>query len=91
MVNDYTPTTEEVRAGYSTATYDDSKAEAEFDRWLAEVKAEEREKVVELIRRQAEGSQLEGDQKAVTLYEGLIAFIYIQNPYRQENHATDSD
>ena len=39
-MSDYTPTTEEIRAGYSTATYDDAKAEAEFDRWLAEVKAE---------------------------------------------------
>ena len=37
---DYTPTTEEVRTGYSTATYDDAKAEIEFDRWLAEVKAQ---------------------------------------------------
>jgi hypothetical protein len=39
-VSDYTPTTEEVRTGYSTATYDDDKAGEEFDRWLAEVKAQ---------------------------------------------------
>lgn len=39
-MSDYTPTTEEVRAGYSTATYDDAKAETEFDRWLAEIKAQ---------------------------------------------------
>ena len=35
-MSDYTPTTEEVRAGYSTATYDDATAEIEFDRWLEE-------------------------------------------------------
>jgi hypothetical protein len=40
LMSGYTPTTEEVRTGYSTATYDDDKAGEEFDRWLAEVKAQ---------------------------------------------------
>ncbi len=42
-MTDYTPTTEEVREGYSTATYDDAKSGAEFDLWLAEVKREAKE------------------------------------------------
>ncbi len=84
-MSDYTPDTEEVRDAWGEYKCSPPCKEcpAEFDRWLAEVKAQEREKVIELIRRQAEGSQLEGDQKAVTLYKGLIAFIYMQNPYRQ--------
>ncbi len=61
-MTDYTPTTEEVRLEYSRTGRRPDREEA-FNAWLAEVKAEEREKVIELIRRQAEGSQLEGDQK----------------------------
>lgn len=37
-MSDYTPTTEEVRDRYNT--FDNPKTEAEFDRWLAEVKAQ---------------------------------------------------
>ena len=80
-MSDYTPTTEEV-IGLRSLLTENGMAE-EFDRWLAEVKAQALEEVLALIRRQAEGSQLEGDQKAVLLYEGLIAFLLIQNPYRQ--------
>ncbi len=36
-MTDYTPTTEEVRDRYNT--FDNPKTEAEFDRWIAEVKA----------------------------------------------------
>jgi len=40
-MTDYTPTTEEIRAGweYATAVIGD-EGTAQFDRWLAEVKAE---------------------------------------------------
>ena len=41
-MSDYTPTTEEVR---QLAPLTDE----EFDRWLAEVKAQERERIVKLI------------------------------------------
>ena len=50
MMSDYTPTTEEVRAAYegqlikigdnAYQLLDEAHAKAEFDRWLAEVKAE---------------------------------------------------
>ena len=89
-MSDYTPTTEEVRNKYSGFSTSNSNHTgqvylnfAEFDRWLAEVKAQALEEVLDIIRGQAEGSQLEGDQKAVLLYEGLIAFLLIHNPYRK--------
>ncbi len=76
----YTPTTKEVREIYrgclvqtDTNIYsfvDEAQADGEFDRWLAEVKAEAFE-------------------------EGMGGFYeagrFCPNPYRQENHATDSD
>ena len=50
MMSDYTPTTEEVRGAYegqlikigdnAYQLLDEAHAKAEFDRWLAEVKAE---------------------------------------------------
>ena len=42
---DYTPTTEEVRNKYASW----SDAYPEFDRWLAEVKAQERERIIKLL------------------------------------------
>lgn len=39
-MSDYTPTTEEVREEYADCTAGMYDAYAEFDRWLAEVKAE---------------------------------------------------
>ncbi len=76
----YTPTTEEVREVYrgclvqtDTNIYsfvDEAQADAEFDRWLAEVKAQ----VWDDAWR--EGSEYPKENF---------------NPYRQENHATDSN
>ena len=55
-MSDYTPTTEEVRArynadefGYSAGLNDPCP---EFDRWLAEVKAQERERIIKLFKGQ---------------------------------------
>ena len=55
----YTPTTEEVREVYrgclvqtDTNIYsfvDEAQADGEFDRWLAEVKAQERKHVINLL------------------------------------------
>ena len=78
----YTPTTKEVREVYrgclvqtDTNIYsfvDEAQADAEFDRWLAEVKAQAWEEGYET------GSvRSYGDSP--------------NNPYRQENHATDSN
>ena len=39
-MSDYTPTTEEVRLDYAPAKTFPADAEAQFDRWLAEVKAQ---------------------------------------------------
>ena len=39
-MTDYTPTTEEVRLRYSDSRYWGEELDAQFDRWLAEVKAE---------------------------------------------------
>ena len=42
-MNDYTPTTEQVRKAYKNSVVDvwgTKKPNAEFDRWLTEVKAE---------------------------------------------------
>ena len=44
-MSDYTPTTEEVRDKYASW----SDAYPEFDRWLAEVKAQERERIIKLL------------------------------------------
>lgn len=48
----YTPTTEEVRESYvlmqKCSAY--PEPEAEFDRWLAEVKAQERERIIQLLK-----------------------------------------
>ncbi len=44
-MSDYTPTTEEVRNSYASW----SDAYPEFDRWLAEVKAQERERIIKLL------------------------------------------
>ena len=38
--SDYTPTTEEIRLDYAPAKTFPADAEAQFDRWLAEVKAQ---------------------------------------------------
>ena len=56
-MSDYTPTTEEVRDAFSDYKEDDAggwfKAQAGFDRWLAEVKAQERkaerERIMDII------------------------------------------
>ena len=54
-MSDYTPTTEDIRAGweYATAVIGD-EGTAQFDRWLAEVKAQERkaehERIIEAIK-----------------------------------------
>ena len=53
-MSDYTPTTEEVREGYS-AEYDGCDCEncqydrIAFDRWFAEVKAQERERIATML------------------------------------------
>ena len=39
-MTDYTPTTEEVRLRYSDSRYWGEELDAQFDRWLAEIKAE---------------------------------------------------
>ena len=50
-MSDYTPTTEDIRAGweYATAVIGD-EGTAQFDRWLAEVKAKEREDCVNHVK-----------------------------------------
>ena len=78
----YTPTTEEVREVYrgclvqtDTNIYsfvDEAQADGEFDRWLAEVKAEVWQ---------------EGFDRGVLFFNAGDE----RNPYRQENHAPDSD
>ncbi len=69
-MTDYTPTTEEVWRAYINWEY--GGPGAEFDRWLAEVKAEVWQ---------------EGFDRGVLFFNAGDE----RNPYRQENHATDSD
>ena len=71
MMSDYTPTTEEVRNSYASW----SDAYPEFDRWLAEVKAEAWE----------EGAI------ATAMYFDPPKLSEPTNPYRQEHDATDTN
>ena len=43
-MTDYTPTTEEIRLRYSDSRHWGEELDAQFDRWLAEVKAQAWEK-----------------------------------------------
>lgn len=74
----YTPTTEEVRAGYSTATYDDAKAEAEFDRWLIA----ERKRVAEMAIKKER-------KRAMTIIMTNIGEIVWQVKHNPETDAID--
>ena len=50
---DYTPTTEQVKKYYDIARieYDDNYGgEAEFDRWLESVRAQERERIIHILK-----------------------------------------
>ena len=50
-MSDYTPTTEEIKAKYTMPECCEvcQTEAAEFDRWLAEVKAQERERIIKLL------------------------------------------
>lgn len=53
MIDPYTPTTEEVRTGYSDDGMFTEKREGMFDRWLAQHDAELRQQVAREIRAEA--------------------------------------
>jgi len=77
-VSDYTPTTEDIRAGweYATAVIGD-EGTAQFDRWLAEVKAQVWEEGFDAGERDVHEHEL-------THWDDSDC---IQNPYRQgEEH-----
>lgn len=48
-MSDYTPTTEEIRADYCLLADVSRPRQLQFDRWLAEVKAQERERIIALL------------------------------------------
>ena len=57
MVNDYTPTTEDVRREYAIAREgieSPDEVVAQFDRWLAEVKAQRDKHIISLIKKDCE-------------------------------------
>ena len=68
-MSDYTPTTEEVRRSWERPYWEPSRGK-EFDRWLAEVKAQVWDDAWK------EGSEYPKENF---------------NPYREGNHATDTD
>jgi len=72
-VSDYTPTTEEVRDRYASQT----DAYPEFDRWLAEVKAQA---VIELVARIEAAVILLGDDDITPTGRRMISKVL--NPYR---------
>ena len=83
-MTDYTPTTEEIRIGkrkitdgkfYYTERY---VTDAEFDRWLAEVKAEA---VIELVARIEAAVILLGDDDITPTGRRMISKVL--NPYRR--------
>ena len=78
-MTDYTPTTEDIRAGweYATAVIGD-EGTAQFDRWLAEVKAEA---VIELVARIEAAVILLGDDDITPTGRRMISKVL--NPYRQ--------
>ncbi len=90
-MSDYTPTTEAVRDAFSDYKEDDAggwfKAQAvdykaEFDRWLAEVKAEAN---IELVARIEAAVILLGDGDITPTGRRMISKVL--NPYRQgEEH-----
>lgn len=67
-------TTQDIREGYSTATYDDVKAEAEFNDWLSEelAKAEaKREKeIITLLQKLDTEEDLCGISYAIACIKG---------------------
>ena len=84
-MSEYTPTTEEVRKAYLSLrggiTWYEGKAEvidAQFDRWLAEVKAEA---VIELVARIEAAVILLGDDDITPTGRRMISKVL--NPYRQ--------
>lgn len=79
-MSDYTPTTEEVRESYVLMQRCISypNPEAEFDRWLAEVKAEA---VIELVARIEAAVILLGDDDITPTGRRMISKVL--NPYRQ--------
>ena len=140
QMSDYTPTTEEVRLDYAPAKTFPADAEEQFDRWLAEVKATEREDcvnhvkflycshsmehkpyqeavddIVEVLTGKEDGSEVFEKWLAEVKAEAVIDLVArieaavillgddditptgrrmiskVLNPYRQENHATDSN
>ena len=74
----YTPTTEEVRLDYAPAKTFPADAEEQFDRWLAEVKAEA---VIELVARIEAAVILLGDDDITPTGRRMISKVL--NPYRQ--------
>ena len=88
MMCDYTPTTEEVRGAYegqlikvgdnAYQLLDEAHAKAEFDRWLADVKAQA---VIELVARIEAAVILLGDDDITPTGRRMISKVL--NPYRQ--------
>jgi len=85
----YTPTTEEVRLDYAPAKTFPADAEAQFDRWLAEVKAEacphtfaqqlEERSLAELIRM----AKADGFDEGWDARVNAETITPTENPYRQ--------
>ena len=78
-MSDYTPTTEDIRAGweYATAVIGD-EGTAQFDRWLAEVKAQ----VWDEAERRGRDNE-----RALMMCQAQLrpsnSAVLIKNPYRQ--------
>ena len=78
-MSDYTPTTEEVLDAYALFKDEDFEdSSEEFDRWLAEVKAEA---VIELVARIEAAVILLGDDDITPTGRRMISKVL--NPYRQ--------
>lgn len=77
-MSDYTPTTEEVRWQFSTDSPSEFMPE-QFDRWLAQIKAEA---VIELVARIEAAVILLGDDDITPTGRRMISKAL--NPYRQQ-------
>ena len=74
-MNDYTPTTEEVRLDYAPAKTFPADAEEQFDRWLAEVKATERKRIIQLLKEEQSAHYALGNYYGEIAISAAINFI----------------
>ena len=75
---DYTPTTEEVSIGwawYKSGWIHSDEIQPQFDRWLAEVKATERKRIIQLLKEEQSAHYALGNYYGEIAISAAINFI----------------